>query len=74
MSVFSVRLKETRIAANITQKQLSEILGVSERSYQNYEYGNREPNFDITIKLADYLDCSVDYLLGRTDNPNSHKS
>jgi transcriptional regulator with XRE-family HTH domain len=28
---------------------------------------------DNLIKIADYLDCSVDYLLGRTDNPNSHK-
>ncbi len=41
-----------------------------------YEWasGKREPVSEYLIKLADYLDCSVDYLLGRTDNPNSHKS
>ncbi len=32
------------------------------------------PKADNLAKIADYLDCSVDYLLGRTDNPNSHKS
>ena len=31
------------------------------------------PRVEALIKIADYLDCSVDYLLGRTDNPNSHK-
>jgi DNA-binding Xre family transcriptional regulator len=31
------------------------------------------PSVDKIHKIADYLDCSVDYLLGRTDNPNSHK-
>ena len=74
MSIFSTKFKEIRISNNITQKQLADFLGISERSYQNYEYGNREPNFDITVKLANYLEVSVDYLLGRTDNPNSHKS
>ena len=74
MSIFSTKLKETRISNSITQKQLADFLSISERSYQNYEYGNREPNFDITIKLADYLNVSIDYPLGRTNNPNSHKS
>ncbi len=32
------------------------------------------PRVEALTKIADYLDCSVDYLLGRTDNPNSHKS
>ena len=32
------------------------------------------PKADNLARIADYLDCSVDYLLGRTDNPNSHKS
>ncbi len=73
MSVFSTKLKEIRISNNVTQKQLADFLGINERSYQNYEYGNREPNFDITVKLANYLEVSVDYLLGRTDNPEINK-
>jgi len=34
---------------------------------------NSMPKADNLAKIADYLDCSVDYLLGRTDNPESHK-
>ncbi len=74
MSIFSTKLKEVRLYNNITQKQLADFLGISERSYQNYEYGNREPSFDVTVKLANHLNVSIDYLLGRTDNPHSHKS
>ena len=36
--------------------------------------GGSTPKSENLAKIADYLDCSVDYLLGRTDNPNSHKS
>ena len=36
-------------------------------------YHGKTIAFDSLAKIADYLDCSVDYLLGRTDNPNSHK-
>jgi DNA-binding Xre family transcriptional regulator len=36
-------------------------------------YHGKSIAFDSLAKIADYLDCSVDYLLGRTDNPNSHK-
>ena len=68
-----VRLKELRKSKGYTQKQLANILKISERNYQNYEYGKLEPNLSNLSIIADYLDCSVDYLLGRTDNPNSHK-
>ena len=41
------------------------------RSYQFYESGDREPSFDKLIDIADYLDVTLDYLLGRTDtDPN----
>ena len=70
---FSVKLKELRLNNDLTQKQLAKNICVGERSIQDYEYGNRKPNYDAIIKLADYFDVSTDYLLGRTDNPNSHK-
>lgn len=68
-----IKLKEARKNKGFTQKQVSEFLEISERSYQRYESGAHEFNFKTLIKLADYFDVSTDYLLGRTDNPNSHK-
>ena len=67
------RLKELRKLNNVTQKQLAEFIGASERGVQNYEQGSRKPAYDMLIAIADYFDVSVDYLLGRTDNPDSHK-
>ena len=66
-------LKEIRLSRNLTQRQLAENIGASERGVQNYELGTRKPTYDMLIALADYYDVSLDYLVGRTDNPNSHK-
>lgn len=68
MSKFSERLKTCR-KSKTTQKAMAEYLDLSERAYQHYEAGTREPNFDVTSKIADYFSVSVDFLLGRTDNP-----
>ena len=70
---FSERLLELRKTRNLTQKQVYEGVGMSMLGYQRYEYGEREPSFQKLIALADYLDCSVDYLLCRTDNPEINK-
>jgi len=72
MSTFSDRLKELRKARGITQKAMAEYLGIQETSYQHYEYGKREPNHDSTVKIANVLNVSVDYLLGISDNPQRH--
>ena len=67
------KIKETRKLCKFTQKQVAERLQIAERSYQSIEYGKSKPTIENLIKLADYFDVSTDYLLGRTDNPNSHK-
>ena len=69
MSIFSDRLKEQRKAKGITQKAMAQHLGILDTSYQHYEYDLREPNHEMTVKIADILDVSTDYLLGRSDNP-----
>ena len=70
---FPKRLKELRISKGLKQTDLAEILDMSTRGYQYYESSSessfREPNFYNLTKIADYFDVSVDYLLGRTDNP-----
>lgn len=70
---FGEHLKEVRLSHNITQKQLAQAIGASERGIQNYETGTRNPTYDILIALADYFDVSLDYLVGRTDNPEINK-
>ena len=67
MPAFPDRLKELRNAKGITQKTMAELLSITERAYQRYEYGVREPTFETTIKLADFFNVTADYLLGRTD-------
>ncbi|MCL2698453.1 MAG: helix-turn-helix domain-containing protein [Oscillospiraceae bacterium] len=73
MPAFSENLKELRKAKGLTQKQLGEMLGGSERGIQNYELGTSKPYHDLLIALADYFGVSVDYLVGRTDKPEINK-
>jgi len=69
MASFSDRVKTLRKEKKMTQRQMAEALGITERSYQRYEAENN-PNNETLIKLADFFDVSTDYLLGRSDNPN----
>ncbi len=72
--MYELKLKTIRLSKNITQKQLATEVGLTEAAIQNYENERRKPNYDVLISIADYFDVSIDYLVGRTDNPNSHKS
>lgn len=62
-----MRLREIRVAHKKTQKELAEHLGTTVRAIAYYESGSREPNIATLIALADYFGCSIDYLVGRTD-------
>ncbi|MBC8588917.1 helix-turn-helix domain-containing protein [Paratissierella segnis] len=62
------RLKELREEKNITQVRMGIELGVSQETISGYEIGKAMPPADMLVKLADILDTSVDYILGRTDN------
>lgn len=61
-------LKELRQKRKITQIRLSIAAEVSQETISAYESGKALPSADTLIKLADFLDTSVDYLLDRTDN------
>lgn len=69
MPEFNQRLKTLRNEKKLIQKDIADFLGITGRAYQNYETGTRAPNIKGLIKLADYLDCSIDYLVGRSNNP-----
>lgn len=60
------RIKDLREDSDISQKQLADVLGISQRAYSHYENGTRKIPLDILLSLADYYNCSTDYLLGRT--------
>lgn len=66
---FPDRLKELRIYRNLTQKEIADSIGMAPVAYQRYEYGTREPAYQKLIALADYFDVSLDYLVGRSDDP-----
>ena len=61
------RIRELREDNDISQSNLANILGISQTGYSKYENGKRDVPTDILIKLADFYDTSVDYLLGRTN-------
>lgn len=63
------RLRELRELRKITQSDVANQLHISRQSYNFYENGQREPNLEMLIKLSDFYQVSIDYLLGRTDNP-----
>ncbi len=68
-----MRLKELRKQRKISQLKLSMDLNMNQNSISRYESGEREADYATLIRLADYFDVSVDYLLERTDNPNINK-
>ena len=66
-------LKNIRIDNDIKQKDIAKILNVSQNTYSQYETGIIALTADVLIKLSDYYNVSVDYLLDRTDNPKMNK-
>lgn len=73
MIIFKERLRDIRKDKSCTQKQVAVAVGASERNYQDWEYGNKKPAFDTLIALADYFNVSLDYLVGRTNNPTMNQ-
>jgi len=57
----------------ITAYKIAKATGISQGLMNEYKNGRKLPTVQNLIKIADYLDCSVDYLLGRTDNPEVNR-
>lgn len=69
MSRLPENLRFSRKNKKASQKELANLLGVTERTLRRYESGGCEPNVDGLIALADFFDVSIDYLVGRSDDP-----
>lgn len=66
MATFPERLVELRKSKSMTQQQLAEAIGANVRGIRFYEAG-RLPDAEALIKLADFFNCSIDFLVGRSD-------
>lgn len=69
---FSIRLKELRLRKSLKQKELGDKLGISDAAVTQLEGKKRSPSIEIAVALADYFDVSLDYLVGRSDDPARH--
>ncbi|MDY4979195.1 MAG: helix-turn-helix transcriptional regulator [Candidatus Onthovivens sp.] len=71
MSKFGERLRLLREEKDMLSKDFAKVMNVEPATITNWEKGSRFPKEEILIKIADYFDCSTDYLLGRTDDRQS---
>lgn len=72
MSIFSERIKQLRKEKSLLQKDIADQVGVTLRAYQYYEYSQKEPTLSVLVNIADYFNVSLDYLVGRSDDPTRH--
>ncbi|PRX40898.1 DNA-binding XRE family transcriptional regulator [Planifilum fimeticola] len=72
MGLFAKRLKALRIKHHMLQKDMAKKLGITVSAYGFYEQGKREPTLEMVKKIAGIFDVTVDYLLGRTDDPKGN--
>lgn len=63
-----LRIKELRLSKNLTQKELAEKINSSSKNIWAYENDFATPPLDVLIRLADYFECSIDYLVSREDD------
>lgn len=68
-----MRLKELRKKKGISQLRLATDLNTTQNTISRYETGEREPGISELIKIADYFNVSVDYLVSRTENPKMNR-
>ena len=66
---FPERLRKLREERKVTQAKLAQISGLTDRTFRKYEASEIEPTMSVLMCLADFFDVSLDYLVGRSDNP-----
>lgn len=64
---FKIRLKELRLERKLTQQELSKMLGFGRTTVNEWEIKGNEPNIDTLIKIAQFFEVSLDYLVGLED-------
>ena len=67
------RIRDLREDHDLKQREIADYLYCSQRVYSNYELGQRDIPTDVLIRLSNFYNVSVDYLLGLTNNPVRNK-
>mgnify|MGYP001033813528 CR=1 FL=1 len=70
MSTYGHRIAKLREQRRLTQEELAKHLSISRASLSHYEKNRRMPDYETLNKMADFFDVTVDYLIGRTDDPS----
>lgn len=71
-NLFSEKLKELRTLKGLSQVELGKAIGLSKQTINDMEHNRSKTTLDRVIILADYFDVSLDYLVGRSDDPTIH--
>lgn len=71
--IMRLRIRDLREDNDLTQKQVSGMLMCDQSLYSKYERGEREIPLALVVKLADFYGTSIDYIVGRTDNPKIYR-
>ena len=69
MKEVAERLRYLRESVKLSQVKMAEVVGVKQSSLNRYELNQASPTFETLTRYADYFDVSMDYIFGRTDNP-----
>ena len=69
MKEVAKRIRELRKSMKLSQAEMGNIVGVKQSSLNRYEHGQSSPSVETLVRYADYFDVSLDYIFGRTDNP-----
>jgi Predicted transcriptional regulators len=73
LNTFGTKLRSLREDMNLSQQIVADNLKCSRKVLSNYELDKREPDFDILVKICDFFNVSIDFLLGRTANAKYYK-
>ena len=67
------RIKDLRDDSDLTQQQIADAIGITQRKYSYIETGTQPLTDELLVKLANYYQVSIDYLLRQTNNPKRNK-
>ena len=71
---FGENLEMIRKQKKVSQTKLGKVLGLTQQMISSYEKNMSSPNIDVLIKIANYFNVSIDYLLGHTTSPSTYEN
>lgn len=72
-NIFAKRIKELRLSKGLSQAAVGALIGIKAQGINDMEHGRTKTRLDKAIILADFYNVSIDYLVGRTDNPKVNR-